>query len=203
MFEIDEQKFKLLKMMESLLKTGNASNDDINRYKDIAVKIDSESFEKIKEMINNIANHNHTLNEELQLLEEVNEAYEQLELMRCRFKDICENYLNGYFELTDLSVLKIDQIRNRINAIRGYLINISNIDKYKLELSKLNDQLIEEDKKSEFFKKRIIQCDQELRQNFLNAEGRILDEDRIKYTSIVNEYMESGINIRDIICNED
>lgn len=202
MFEIDEQKLKLLKMMESLLKTGNASNEEVNRYKDIVTKIDSESFNKIKDMINNIANHNHTLNEELKLLEEVNEAYEQLELIRCRFKNVYEIYLNDSLDLTDVEILKIEQIRNRINAIRGYLLNTANIDKYKDELSKLNNRLIEEDKKSDFFKKRIAQCDEELEQNFLNAEGRIQDGDQIKYTSIFNEYMESGINIRDIICNE-
>ena len=203
MFDIDENSFKLLKMMESLFKTNNIDDNTLIKYKDIVEKIDRDSFDKIRDMINDVSINNYPLEQELSLLEDIQTAYNQLELLQHRFINICELYPNCRLDLSDLSLLEIDKVANRLSFINGYLVNASIIENYKKELAKLNEQLIIENKKSVLLRERIIQYEHDLKNSFLNAEGRILDNGEIKYTSVIEEYRENNIDIKKVLDDDD
>ena len=199
MIDINDNDFKLLKMNESLLskiKDKDLIDKTIKDYSLLAKKIDERNYQEFISRIKN-KKHNQTLEEELSYLEELENEYTQLEELQCKFRKIYSMYCDDELSLSDLSTIKIDKIRERKNLISGYLINIKNIDTTKGELEKFNEQLIFEDKKKTNNREKYLRLEEELKNAFINAEGR--KETVSAYTSVKNEYEENGFDIQRLV----
>lgn len=199
MIDINDNDFKLLKMNESLLskiKDKDLIDKTIKDYSLLAKKIDERNYQEFISRIKN-KKHNQTLEEELSYLEELENEYTQLEELQCKFRKIYNMYCDDELSLSDLSTIKIDKIRERKNLISGYLINIKNIDTTKEELEKFNEQLIFEDKKKTNNREKYLRLEEELKNAFINAEGR--KETVSAYTSVKNEYEENGFDIQRLV----
>ena len=202
MLMIDENLFRLTKMYESLLKVDKFNRDEnLNKYKENAIKIDLMVFTTFLENISHINKHNHTLESELEFLENIRDEYNELSDLQTRFKNICELY-GDIIKLSDLSQIKIDYINERINTIKGYLINNKNIEKNKIEIQKLNEQLINEEKKQQFLEDKIVELERELKDNFANIEGRLLVDGKLQYTSVLTEYDKLGFDVCELLQNQ-
>lgn len=186
-------------MNESLLskiKDKDLIDKTIKDYSLLAKKIDERNYQEFISRIKN-KKHNQTLEEELSYLEELENEYTQLEELQCKFRNIYNMYCDDELSLSDLSTIKIDKIRERKNLISGYLINIKNIDTTKGELEKFNEQLIFEDKKKTNNREKYLRLEEELKNAFINAEGR--KETVSAYTSVKNEYEENGFDIQRLV----
>ena len=199
MIDINDNDFKLLKMNESLLskiKDKDLIDKTIKDYSLLAKRIDEKNYQEFISKIED-KKHSQTLEEELSYLEELENEYTQLEELQCKFRNIYSMYCDDELSLSDLSVIQIDKIRERKNLISGYLVNVKNIDTTKGELEKFNEQLIFEDKKRTNNRERYLRLEEELKNAFINAEGR--KETVSAYTSVKNEYEENGFDIQRLV----
>ena len=190
MLVIDENLLRLSKMQEALLKVSNNSNrkENLDKYIKTITEIDKLTFSFLMEKIQQNTEHNRTLENELTFLEQVKSYYEQVNEMQMGFKNVCELYGDSKLKLSDISQINIEYIEKRISIISGYLINKNNIDDNKKRLQELNDDLIKEEKNSRILSQRLIEFEKKLRDNFINAEGRIINGGKLDYISIVSEY---------------
>ena len=207
MIDINDNDFKLLKMYESLLTRVSTTDGDIyyqalNNYKNLSEKIEKNNYDSVIEKINNYMSnkHNLSLEEELNLLEELENDYRQLEELQYKLKKIVSN-----LNLSDLSNINLDVILDRKNLISGYLINLKNIEDVHKQLEKYNKELIIANKQKEAIERKYQILEEELKRNFINAEGRILTKNNINFknTSIKEEYHDINIDLMDILTNSD
>ena len=203
MLVINESKLKLLKMKEKLLEVAIENRDEIiNDYQKIASEIDHEIFEKLLENVENTNLYNHTMEEQLDILNNINREYKELFDLQSGFKNIYSTYSNKTFELSDLSIFNIDKLRDKINAIQGYLLNNEKIDNYKTMLDELNVDLANEEKKKIQIQRKFLDLEEKLKNNFINAEGRLYDSyGNLEYTSITDEYKKASFDIKDLLNN--
>ena len=200
MFLIDDRMLNLAKMQETLLERSlNDRKYNLEKYKNTVKTIDKEAFSYILVELEQIKEHNQTLEEELQFLQSIKSSYEQLLEQQLSFKRVCELYGDKELELSDLSVIDIDYIENRINLISGYLINLKNLDINKEKIAKLNEQLFEEEKKHDFLNKKIQDYEQLLRDIILNAEGRISVDGNLVPTSAILEYKKLELDLKTLL----
>ena len=186
-------------MNESLLskiKDKDLIDKTIKAYSLLAKRIDERNYQEFISKIEN-KKHSQTLEEELSYLEELENEYTQLEELQCKFRNIYNMYSDDELSLSDLSTIQIDKIRERKNLISGYLVNVKNINITKGELEKFNEQLIFEDKKKTNNRERYLRLEEELKNAFINAEGR--KETVSAYTSVKNEYEENGFDIQKLV----
>lgn len=185
MIDINDNDYKLLKMNESLLSKLDRDSEEFKRaldtYKELAIKIDKVNYNNFIDQINNY-DYNQSLQDRLCSLEQLVSSYEQLNELQYRFRSVYEIYANDEFKLSDLGVILIDTIREQINLISGYLLNIDNIDSSKKKLSKYNEQLIALDKNEE------MNC--EVYQRFENELRNSLT-----YSNIKLEYQENEFDL--------
>lgn len=192
----NDNNLKLLKMKEKLLESSSIDREkNLSDYSEIAKKIDLFSYNNLIDKINLTTDNNHTLLEELKSLEDIEREYVQLDELQHRLRKVFSKYSSEELELSDLSKIYIDEIRNRKSVISGYLINIDNIEKDKKKLEELQEKLIEESKKRDATINRLHMMDKELTSSFINAEGRIKDDLGLKSASIASEYMQNGFNL--------
>ena len=200
MLLIDDRMLNLARMQETLLERSvNDRRYNLEKYKNTVKIIDKEAFSYILTELEQIKKHNQTLEDELQFLQSIKASYEQLLEQQLSFRRVCELYGDKELELSDLSIIDIDYIDNRINLISGYLINLKNLDINKEKISKLNEQLYEEEKKHDFLNKKIQDYEQVLRDIFLNAEGRISVDGNLVPTSTVLEYKKIGLDLKTLL----
>lgn len=200
MFLIDDRMLNLAKMQETLLERSlNDRKYNLEKYENTVKTIDKEAFSYILVELEQIKEHNQTLEEELQFLQSIKSSYEQLLEQQLSFKRVCELYGDQELELSNLSVIDIDYIENRINLISGYLINLKNLDINKEKIAKLNEQLFEEEKKHDFLNKKIQDYEQLLRDIILNAEGRISVDGNLVPTSAILEYKKLELDLKTLL----
>lgn len=204
MLVIDESMLKLSRMQETLLKVSDDSNRQINldNYVKTVKEIDKHAFSGLFDEVKQIDEHNRTLEEELQFLEQVKGYYDQLYEMQLGFKNVCDTYGKYDLKLSDMSQIDIEYIDSRISTINGYLINKKNIVDNKRKLQKLNDELVIEEKNSKVLSERLSGFERELINNFLNAEGRLVVDGKLQYISIVSEYKELGYEFESLLNDE-
>lgn len=196
MLIIDDNMFKLAKMQEALLRVSTSNVDEhLSKYKKTVVDIDTKAFNDVLEESKHIDEHNHSLEEELVYLEGIKNACDQLLELQSSFKRICEEYGDNDLELSDLSKLNIEYIENRINAIKGYLLNLKNIETNKVRLQELNEQLVDEEKNKVLIDKKLLDLESSLRNNFVSAEGRNLVDGNLQYTSVISEYKKIDLDL--------
>lgn len=206
MIDINDNDFKLLKMNESLLNRLSSSDGDIyyqtlKKYEKLAKKIEKVNYDELMVKINNyIENkHNLSLEEELNLLEKLENEYRQLEELQFKFRKISSD-----LDLSNLIYINIDNIINRKNLISGYLINLKNIDSIHETLESSNRELIIANKQRETVERKYQTLEDELKRNFVNAEGRLLTAiQTLKNTSVKDEYLNVDIDLLDLISNSD
>jgi len=200
---IDELK-KLAKMQELLLaRTSDNREANLDKYKSIVTQIDEETFSSLLSEIKQIDEHNQNLEDELQFLEQIKSSYQQLLEQQLGFKRVSETYGDENLQLSDLSQIDIDYINKRINNINGYLINKRNIEINKNKLQKLNEELINEEKNRKYISNRLLEFEKTLRNNFINAEGRTINNGKLEYTSVITEYNKLEIDFKDMLINID
>ena len=204
MLIVDDNMFKLAKMQEALLKVSNSNVDDnLNKYKSTVIEIDKKAYDAVLEQSRHIDRHNQTLEEELDFLESIKNAYEQLFELQMSFKNICERYGDDTLQLSDLSKLNIEYIENRLNAIKGYLLNKKNIETNKEKLQDLNEQLVNEEKSKLTIDQKLLSLEDDLRNSFISAEGRNLKDGNLQYTSINAEYKKIDLDLELLLDNID
>lgn len=192
----NDSNLKLLKMKEKLLESSSVNREkNLDDYSELASKIDSFSYNNLIEKIHLSTDNNYTLLEEIKFLEDVEHEYMQLDELQHRLRKVFSKYSSKELELSDLSKIRIEEIRNRKSVISGYLINIENIEKDKKKLEELQEKLIDESKKRDVTINRLHMMDKELTSSFMNAEGRLRDDTGLKSTSINAEYMQNGFNL--------
>ena len=192
----NDSNLKLLKMKEKLLESSSVNREkNLDDYSELASKIDSFSYNNLIEKIHLATDNNYTLLEEIKFLEDVEHEYMQLDELQHRLRKVFSKYSSKELELSDLSKIRIEEIRNRKSVISGYLINIENIEKDKKKLEELQEKLIDESKKRDVTINRLHMMDKELTSSFMNAEGRLRDDTGLKSTSINTEYMQNGFNL--------
>lgn len=201
MLVIDDSKMKLLKMKERMLQISNGTNGGaLADYKKLATEIDYQMYESLIAKVKKAQTHNYSLEEQLVLLNDIVEDYDDLYELRCSYQQLYARYTNDKLELSDLGNVLIDNIKNKKNIVEGYLVNNKNIVDNRNELEKLNFRLIQAENKKEEIQRKIDQLEQELRNNMMNAEGRIYsDIGSLKYTSIVQEYRDNSLDLNELL----
>ena len=200
----NDSNLKLLKMKEKLLESSSVNREkNLDDYSELASKIDSFSYNNLIEKIHLATDNNYTLLEEIKFLEDVEHEYMQLDELQHRLRKVFSKYSSKELELSDLSKIRIEEIRNRKSVISGYLINIENIEKDKKKLEELQEKLIDESKKRDVTINRLHMMDKELTSSFMNAEGRLRDDTGLKSTSINAEYMQNGFNLNRLFNDEE
>lgn len=204
MLIIDENMYRLAKMQETLLKVSNANKEEnLKKYIETVLQIDTKAYSDILEEIKHINEHNQSLEKELEFLDKIKKAYDQLLELQSGFKNICQLYGNNDLKLSDLSRLNIEYIEDRINIISGYLINKKNIKDNERRLGKLNEELIDQEKQKNLLSKRLKELESELRDNFINAEGRVIVGGQLQYVSVISEYKELGYDFKHLLSDYD
>ena len=124
----NDSNLKLLKMKEKLLESSSVNREkNLDDYSELASKIDSFSYNNLIEKIHLATDNNYTLLEEIKFLEDVEHEYMQLDELQHRLRKVFSKYSSKELELSDLSKIRIEEIRNRKSVISGYLINRENI----------------------------------------------------------------------------
>ena len=205
MFVIDDSKMRLLKMKERLLEISNGADKvALEDYKKMAIEIDSEVYNKLLEKLKKSHAHSYSLEDQLIFLNEVEKDYNDLYELRCGFEFVYGKYSSNKLELSDLSNILIDNIKKRKSIVEGYLINTQNIINIKKELEKLNFMLIQAENKKDEVGRKLKQLESELKNNVLNAEGRIYsDVGSLKYTSIVQEFRDNDLDLKELLDNKE
>lgn len=200
----DDNMLKLAKMQETLLKvTADNRKENLEKYKDIVMEIDKQAFLCLLDELEQVNEHNQTLEDELQFLLVVSDYYNQLYELQLGFRKVCELYDGNELVLSDLSQVNIDYINSRKSIIEGYLINLKNIEINKKKLEKLNNDLINEEKNRILLSKRLLEYEDILRKNFINSEGRIVVDGKLQYVSVVFEYKNLDYDFKLLLDNRD
>ena len=204
MLVIDDNKLKILRMKEKLLEVSTGNKDMIlSEYKKMVLELDENMYNRLIDIIKNTIYHNLPLEEQLQGLTNLEGEYNSYNEFQCRYKENYEKYAHEKLELLPIDDIYIDKIKNKIDAISGYLINNQNLARYRSELERLNVELINAEKKKEAINSRLQLLEQELRNNVLNAEGRIDNNGSLEYASIRKEFEKYGFDLTNLLSNQE
>ena len=200
---IDDNKMKLLKMREKLLSLNN-DDEVLEEYKKIACDIDSNLYTSITDKINDNADYiNYPLEKQLEFLIDLQECFDEYNKFQKNVIKVCNQHFIQGFELTDASLIRIDEIRRRINSIKKFLENERVIYENRLELDRLNNEYISEEQKANMFQERVLALDEELKNNVLKAEGRKTGSSgEIEYVSVLTEAKSLGIDLKQALSSD-
>lgn len=201
MLVINDNKMKLLKMKEKLLEVSNDNNDKLlEDYAKLALEIDNDYYNQLINEIKDTDYNSFSLEEQIKYLSEIEDDYNYLNQLQWMIRKTYEKYNDNELNLSDISVILIDNIIQRISDIQGYLMNIKNLESNKIELDRLNYQLISLDKENERTKKIMLDIKNKLRNEIIKAEGRVYNSKGIiEAISIVSEFKKYGINLKEIV----
>ena len=201
MLVINDNKMKLLKMKEKLLEVSNDNNDKLLKdYAKLALEIDNDYYNQLINEIKDTDYNSFSLEEQIKYLSEIEDDYNYLNQLQWMIRKTYEKYNDNELNLSDISVILIDKIIQRISEIQGYLMNIKNLESNKIELDRLNYQLISLDKENERTKKIMLDIKNKLRNEIIKAEGRVYNSKGIiEAISIVSEFKKYGINLKEIV----
>lgn len=201
MLVINDNKMKLLKMKEKLLEVSNDNHDKtLEDYAKLALEIDNDCYNLIINEIKDTDYNSLSLEEQIKYLSEIEDDYNYLNQLQWMIRKTYGKYDDNELKLSDISVILIDKIIQRISDIQGYLMNIKNLESNKIELDRLNYQLISLDKENEQTKKIMLDIKNKLRNEIIKAEGRVYNyKGSIEAISIVSEFKKYGINLKEIV----
>ncbi len=195
---IDDNRIKLLRMKERLLSLNNNDEVALEEYKKVACDIDMDLYASIVDKIRDNNDYiNYPLEKQLEFLMELEQDFSEYYNFQKGIVAVCNRYLIQSFDLTDSSLIRIDEVRKRIVSIKKYLENEVEIEKNRIELDRLNSEFIDEEQKANLFQDRVALLDKELKNNVLKAEGRkSASSGDIEYVSIVTEAESLGIDLK-------
>lgn len=171
---VDKKQWQLYEMLKRLLELdiNNSNLSALESYNEVVLKIDSELFNSITDMINkNIGYIDEPLEEQLKFLKKLDHAFLEYDSFRQEVVTVFKKYSYSNDNLSDISSIRIDEIRERIEAIKKYLANESRVQKHRLELDALNKELIDAMKQSEVFEARMRELDDMLERRLSEAKG--------------------------------
>ena len=210
----DDNKVKFLKIQYSLLRAlkekkekavnnviyeqiENEIKRELIKYKELVTSIDRGIYLELKDKISLFKPHTKSLEEEIVVLEDIENFYNQLIEVQSKFKETYKEYSEEELELSPIENLNIDYYLKRKEAIKGYLLNKKNSEKARNKLAEVNNKLYEEEQKKIRLNRKIKLLDEELISKFLSSEGRTIEieneKEVLKPTSIVREYAKLGI----------
>ena len=204
MLVVDDTRINLLKMKEKLLKITKGDRQALlDEYKELTISIDKDEYDALVEKIKNSNYSELPLEEQVVFLNDILDNYNSLNELQCRYRDVYEEYTSDVLELSDLSNILVDNITERSNVIQGYLVNCKNLESNKIELDRLNLELIDALKKQILVDKYIKEINDDLKTNILLAEGRVQDHGKMVYTSTVQEFSDAGLDLHELVDNPD
>ena len=205
MLIIDDNKMKLLKMKRKLLEVSQDDNERVlEDYRNIIIDIDSVAYSDLVKEITDTPYNDLTLEEQIEFFNQIDADYIYLNELECSFRRIYSNYSDVEIKLSDLNTIDIDLVRERVSAIQGYLMNSKKLENDKLELQKLNIDLISEDKKNNTIKRQIDSLEEKTKNDLLIAEGRLQNNNGgMEYTSVIEEFKNFGIDLRKLLIDSD
>ena len=205
MLVIDNNKRNLLNMKLKMLdlSVGNFT-DNLNAYHEMAQEIDSECYKAIIQKIKNSNYNNLPLEEQLKFFIELIDDYNDLSNQQIIFKNEYKKYTEDALELSNLDTIMIDSVEARKNQIEGYLINAKNLKSNKIEIDRLNQALITATKEKENALKTITAIHRKLKDDILNARGRIQNSNgSLEVTSIAIEFRKYDLDLNELIGNSE
>ena len=205
MLDINDNDFRLLKMTGSLLsnaKDQKTFDEALSNYQNFAMKIDKRLFDDFLGKIGEYSS-SMTLEEELVFLEELESSYNQLYQLQCKLKSIYGTYTDLELALSDLKCIDIERIIERKDTISGYLINSQNSDECRKQLEEYNLKLTNEEKRKINNQDTFLRFEQELKNLFMNSEGRISSGEATVYASVKSEYENNGFNLKRLLLDSE
>ena len=204
MLVIDDNKIKLLRMKEKLLELSVVNREkNLADYEKLALELDKEIFKAYTAKLKDTNYRNLPYDEQLQFLMEVADEYDQINEIQYSLRNFYQQYSTKELALCNLDGILIDNIRDRISNIEGYLINEKRLNENKKDLEQLNNQLIVFEKKNIELQNKFLSMEKDLRYEFLKAEGRKIVDGKTSYTSIIKEYSDNGFDLRYLIENKE
>ena len=203
MLIVDDSRINLLKMKEKMLNLSvDNSSEVLKDYKELAIAIDREEYEALLEKIRKNDYTKLPLEEQISFLDEIEANYNSLNELEWGYKNTYSEYTDEELELSDISNILIDNITNRRSAIEGYLMNKKNLENNKIELDRLNSELIKLTKNQNVINDKISSINESLKLGLLKVEGRVYGpKNELIYTSITKEFEEIGLKLSELIDN--
>ena len=205
MLVINENDMRLLNMKRKLLEVSTNNIDDVLAdYEELAKRIDNECYNQIVNEAKNVDFNNLSFEEQISLLSSIEEDYNYLNQLQWMIRNTYSKYTDNEIKLLDINNILIDNIVERISDIQGYLINIKNLNSNKMEIERLNNQLILLDKENDQAKKLMISIKNKIKDDIIAAEGRTYSErGNIEPISIVSEFKRYGIDLKNLLDNQE
>ena len=128
MLDLDDNMFKLAKMLETLLKISSVDRkQNLEKYKKTVLEIDMKAFDSILREVEHLNGRNQPLEKELPFLESLKAAYNQLVELQSGFKEVCKLYGDSDLKLSDLSRLNIEYIEDywKYNYCEPYISSMT------------------------------------------------------------------------------
>ena len=204
MLVINDNKMKLLKMKEKLLEVSAIDkNNTLKEYAELVKDIDNDCYNQIIRKIKKCNYNDLNLEEQMKFLSEIEEDYNYLNQLQCMIRNVYSKYTDEELQLSDINNILIDTVIQRISDIQGYLMNVKNLESNKIEIDRLNHQLISLDKENEHVKRVLADIKNNLRNDLIKAEGRIYNSNgSMDMISIVSELKKYGIDLKEVINDE-
>ena len=114
---VDKKQWQLYEMLKRLLELdiNNSNLSALESYNEVVLKIDSELFNSITDMINkNIGYIDLPLEEQLKFLKKLDHAFLEYDSFRQEVVTVFKKYSYSNDNLSDISSIRIDEIRERI-----------------------------------------------------------------------------------------
>ena len=205
MVVVDGNRLNLLKMKEKLLEiTGNKNDKLVNEYKELVSSIDKDEYDALIKKIKETNYHNLPLEEQVTFLNEIESDYNSLNELQCGYKNTYSKYSDDELELSDIENILIENIVSRSSTIQGYLMNKKNLENNKIELERLNLELISTLKKQDLINNKVLEINKSIKNNLMSAEGRIINNHGdMVYTSIQDEFKNVNLDLKLLIENEE
>ena len=192
---VDKKQWQLYEMLKRLLEldVNNSNLSALESYSEVVLKIDLELFKSITDMVNkNIGYVDESLEEQLKFLRKLDHAFSEYDCFRKEVLDVYKKYSHSDEGLSDISSIRIDEIRAKIEAIKKYLANENKIQKCRLELDGLNKELIDAMKQSETFESRMRELDDMLERRLSEAKGeKVMLDGSVNEITFLDEVLDA------------
>ena len=128
MLVVDNNKMKLLKMKEKLLEVSSDNyQENLDDYKKLATEIDLQAYASLVNHIKETNYHDLPLEEQINVLSDFVREYDDVNELQCSFRNVYQKYAGSILELSDISNILIDEIKERLEYMD---IEDSKKDKY-------------------------------------------------------------------------
>lgn len=194
---------KLLKMKIRALEVNSyPDNTLIVEFGELALKVTTLYYQELLKKISLISEHNHSLSEERDFLEEIISDYQDLDSMCRLYQQIYKKYSNDSLLLPEVGMINITNLQTRCKLLSDFLINQENILITQNELADYSKSLADQEKINSRILDMIERMDKDLISLFINSEGRIVVDGSSKPTSAILEYRNNGMDLTRLLEDE-